>query len=283
VRAGLASVLLAVLVAAMAGCSGKDNSSPKLLSTADFKNKVVAAIITGNEVKAEPGFGAKVDVSSRTSLNTLSLRFGKEYANYRAHPGRLDSVIRALVQRAKARMARGNDDESFAAARSLILPVLKPKASFRHLVEEPASTTFPGDLRVAYGVQRRDSFMVVTGADIARWKQTLSEIHRLAVANLVRETRRDQPLKCEEKLCGWAAGDGYDAARMIAPELRREIVRKIGPAVYAVPRESVFVALPIKLAARIRGKVTRDFVTAPNPVSPDIFVERGGRLVVLTK
>ncbi|HEY3070870.1 MAG TPA: DUF1444 family protein [Gaiellaceae bacterium] len=280
-RAGLASLLFAVLVAATAGCSGKDNSSPRLLSTADFKNKVAAAIITGSDLDAEPGFGAKVNVSSKTSLNTLALRFPKEYADYRAHPDRLNSVVRALVERAKRRMALGNEDESFAEARSLILPVLKPKGSFRRLAEQPATTPFPGDLRVAYAVQRPDSFMLVNGADIARWKQPLSEIHRLAVANIVRETKRDQPLKCEEKLCGWASGDGYDASRMIAPELRREIVRKIGPAVYAVPRESVFVALPIKLAARIRSKVTRDFVTAPNPVSPDIFVERGGELVVL--
>jgi hypothetical protein len=58
-------------------------------------------------------------------------------------------------------------------------------------------------------------------------------------------------------------------------------VRKIGPAVYAVPRESVYVALPIKLADRIKDKVVRDFVTAPNPVSRDVFVERGGEVVVL--
>jgi hypothetical protein len=70
---------------------------------------------------------------------------------------------------------------------------------------------------------------------------------------------------------------------MLVPALRRQIVRKIGPAVYAVPRESVFVALPIKLADRVRDKVTRDFVTAPNPVSPDVFVERRGELVVLEK
>jgi uncharacterized protein YtpQ (UPF0354 family) len=281
VRAGLASLVLAALVAAAVGCSGGGNSSPKLLSTADFKNKVAAAIITGSDLDAENGYGAKVNVSSKTSLNTLSLRFPKEYADYRAHPDRLDAVVRGLVARAKTRMAQGNGDESFAAARPLILPVLKPKAPFRHLVDQPATTPFPGNLLVAYAVQRPDSFMVVTGTDVARWKRTLGEIHGLAVANIVRETKRHQPLTCEGKLCGWASGDGYDAARMIAPELRREIVRKIGSAAFAVPSESIFVALPIKFANRIRGKVTHDFVTGSNPVSPDIFVERGGKLVVL--
>jgi hypothetical protein len=100
------------------------------------------------------------------------------------------------------------------------------------------------------------------------------------VDNLLRQTNRDEPLRCEEELCGWASGDGWDAARLIVPELRRQIVEKIGPAVYAVPQESVYVALPIKLADRIKTRVEHDFVTADNPVSQDLFVERGGELVV---
>jgi hypothetical protein len=67
---------------------------------------------------------------------------------------------------------------------------------------------------------------------------------------------------------------------LIIPELRAQIVRKIGPAVYAVPRESVYVALPIRLADRIKNQVVHDFVTAPNPVSRELFVERGGEVVV---
>jgi hypothetical protein len=125
--------------------------------------------------------------------------------------------------------------------------------------------------------------MLVTPADLERWQQSVADIHRLALANLLRETRREEPLRCEEQLCGWASGDGYDAARLVVPELRAAIVRKIGPAVYAVPRESVYVALPIRLAERIKGRVEHDFVTAPNPVSRDLFVERGGELVVLAQ
>jgi hypothetical protein len=34
---------------------------------------------------------------------------------------------------------------------------------------------------------------------------------------------------------------------------------------------------------RERSKVEHDFVTAPNPVSRDVFVERGGELVVLSQ
>jgi cation diffusion facilitator CzcD-associated flavoprotein CzcO len=50
---------------------------------------------------------------------------------------------------------------------------------------------------------------------------------------------------------GWASEDGYDATRMIVPELRRQIEDVYdGPALYAVPMEHVFVALALRVATR---------------------------------
>jgi uncharacterized protein YtpQ (UPF0354 family) len=283
VRAALVFAACLALLAAATGCSDKSKASSEPLSIADFKEKAAAAIITGTDLRPESGFSSKVNISAPDSLNTMSLGVEKAYAAYKRNPAKLDEILKGFVQDAKTRMARGNANASFSSVRGLVFPILKPKTSFRRLAEQPVATTFPGELRVAYVVQRPDSFTLVTSADLARWKRSVADVHRLALANLLRETHREQPLRCEEKLCGWAAGDGYDAARFVVPELRAEIVRKIGPAVYAVPRESVYVALPIKLADRIKDRVARDFVTAPNPVSRDLFVERGGELVVLAQ
>jgi len=283
VRAVLILVACLALLAAVSGCSDKSKASAQPLSVADFREKAAAAIITGTDLKAEAGVGPKVDVTATGSLNTMSLGVEQAYAAYKRDPAKLGDILKRFAQDAKTRMARGNAAESFSSAKKLLFPILKPQTSFRRLAEQPVATTFPGELRVAYVVQRPHSFTLVTPADLARWKRSVAEVHRLALANLLRETHREQPLRCEEKLCGWAAGDGYDAARFVVPELRAEIVRKIGPAVYAVPRESVYVALPIKLAGRIKDRVAHDFVTAPNPVSPDLFVERGGELVVLSQ
>jgi uncharacterized protein YtpQ (UPF0354 family) len=282
VRAALVLAACLALLAAATGCSDKSKASQPL-SAAAFKEKAAAAIITGTDLRAESSFSAKVEVTAPDSLNTLSLGVEKAYAAYKGDPAKLDEILKGFAQEAETRMARGNADESFSRVRGLVLPILKPNASFRRLAEQPAATSLPGHLRVAYVVQRPESFTLITPADLARWNESLAQIHRLALANLLRETHRQQPLRCQQKLCGWASGDGYDAARFVVPELRAEIVRKIGPAVYAVPRESVYVALPIKLADRIKDRVVRDFVTAPNPVSRDLFVERGGELVVLAQ
>jgi uncharacterized protein YtpQ (UPF0354 family) len=283
VRAALVLAACFALLAAIAGCSDKSTPSARPLSIAAFKDKAAAAIITGSDLQAEPGFGPKVDVTAPESLNTLSAGVEEAYASYKRDPAKLDERLDNFAEDAETRLARGNADASFRDVRDAILPVLKPQTAFRRLSDQPAVTPFPGNLRVAYAVQKPDSFMLVTPADLERWQQSVGDIHRLALANLLRETRREQPLRCEEKLCGWASGDGYDAARLVVPELRAAIVRKIGPAVYAVPRESVYVALPIRLAERIKSRVEHDFVMAPNPVSGDLFVERGGELVVLAQ
>jgi uncharacterized protein YtpQ (UPF0354 family) len=283
VRGFLIAVAAAASAALLVACNGQDKAAAKPASAAAFKERVAAAIITRTDLHADPGFHLEVDVSANDTLNTLALRLERQFAEVKAHPDQGDSIVSQLVQQAKTRMAEGNSKRRFAGVRSRILPVLKPQTTLRKLSQEPATTAFVGRLVVAYGVQTTDSFTAVTAGDLAGWRKGLADLHALALANLLRETKRHQPLKCEEKLCGWASGDGYDAARMIVPALRQQIVRKIGPAVYAVPRESVFVALPIKLADRIRSKVVHDFVTAPNPVSPDVFVERGGELVVLPK
>jgi uncharacterized protein YtpQ (UPF0354 family) len=283
VRAALILAACLALLAATAGCSDKATSSAQPLGIGSFKEKAAAAIITGSDLMAEPGFGSKVDVTAPESLNTLSLRVDEAYAAYKRDPAKLDELLDKFADDANTRLARGNADTSFRDVRDVVLPVLKPQTALRRLSDLPAVTPFPGNLRVAYAVQEPDSFILVTPADLERWQQSVADIHRLALANLLRETRREEPLRCEEQLCGWASGDGYDAARLVVPELRAAIVRKIGPAVYAVPRESVYVALPIRLAERIKGRVEHDFVTAPNPVSRDLFVERGGELVVLAQ
>jgi uncharacterized protein YtpQ (UPF0354 family) len=282
VRAVLCQVTLLAVLAVVAGCNDKSQSQPSgPLTIAEFRDKAAAAVITGSDLEGKPGFGDKVDVTSPTSLNTFSENVEAPYAEYKNNPDRLDAVLKKFVAGVEARMVRGNEGDAFKDARGHILPILKPKAAFRHVTDGPVTTTFPGDLRVAFAVQRADSFTLVSEQDLSRWQRSVASIDKLALGNLVRQTKREQPLRCEKQLCGWASGDGYDATRFIVPELRAQIVRKIGSAVYAVPLESVYVALPIKYSSRIRAKVEREFITGTNPVSRDLFVERDGKITVL--
>ena len=182
-------------------------------------------------------------------------------------------------------MEEGNTKRSFSAVRDQLMPVLKRRVDVSRIENHPAVTQFD-NLDVVYAVQGDHYFTVATKDDLARWGQSVDEIDSLALSNLEKQTNKNQKLLCEpsggQKLCGWASGDGYDASRMLVPGLRRQIVKELGgPAVYAVPLESVFVALTRKYASVIKGKVLQEFTTGKNPLSPELFEERNGQLVAL--
>jgi uncharacterized protein YtpQ (UPF0354 family) len=287
VRTLLVLGLTAILAGSVVACNGgSDSSSQQPLGARDFKDKVAAAIVTGTDLEAQSGFGLKVDVSQADGLDTLDLILADAYKQYRAAPTRQDQIVHGLVQDAVAQMEDGNSKRSFAEVRQELMPVLKRRSVVDQAAADLASTRFY-DLDVVYAVQKENSFTVATKADVQRWGHSLQEIHQLALSNLERETDTQQKLLCEpsggQKLCGWASGDGYDATRMLVPALRHQIVQKLGgPAVYAVPLESVFVALTRNYAPVIKQKVLQEFTTGKNPLSPALYAEHDGRLVALS-
>ncbi|MGH3051335.1 MAG: hypothetical protein ACRDM8_00050 [Gaiellaceae bacterium] len=277
-RLGL--LLLVLAVAACSGGDGADSPDSQLLTKPAFSGRVASTIITETDLEAEVRFGLIVFVQEAAGSDWIRLDLQKQYDDYRRNPGRLGMIAAGVARETQARLQAGITDTPFEEVRADIFPVLKPPFALRRLAE-PARRPFLAGLSVVYGVQTEDQFTFITQADVARWGRSVQELDQLALDNLARDTRENEALLCEDELCGWASGDGYDATRMIVPQLRRDIVEEIGPAVYAVPREDVFVALPVRLAERIKARVQQDFAAAPNPISPEIFVERNGKLVTL--
>ena len=304
VRVFLVLALTAVLAASVSACdSGGDSSGPtgstatttgtgagttqSTLSGRDFKNKVAAAIIDDTTLQGDPGFGLTVDVSEPDGLDTVQLVLDDAYKQYTSDPDRQDEIVDGLVQEAARRMKEGNSKRSFADVSDLLMPMLKRRVDVGRIKDGPAVKPFD-DLDIIYAVQGDHYFTVATNDDLERWGKSVGEIDSFALANLEQETNKEQKLLCEpsggQKLCGWASGDGYDATRMLVPGLRRQIVKELGgPAVYAVPLESVFVALTRNYAPVIRGKVLQEFTSGKNPLSPKLFEERNGQLVPLSR
>ena len=303
VRFFLALALTALLVASVSACdSGGDSSGPTgstatatstdggtttegALSGREFKNKVAAAIITGTELQGDPGFGLAVNVSEPDGLDTVQLVLDDAYKQYSSDPDRQDEIVDGLVQEAVRRMEEGNSKRAFSDVSDQLMPMLKRRVDVSRIKDGAAVKPFD-DLDIIYAVQGDHYFTVATKDDLDRWGKSVAEIDSLAISNLEKQTNKEEKLLCEpsggQKLCGWASGDGYDATRMLVPGLRRQIVKELGkPAVYAVPLESVFVALTRNYAPLIKGKVLQEFTTGKNPLSPELFEERNGQLVPL--
>lgn len=258
-----------------AGPAGAGTTEALLLSPGSFE-QLVAAKLDSAGLAAEPG--GKQTVNVEDGLTSLEVDLAAAYADYEADPSRRDSIVATAVDEARARLQRGLEGESFEDVQSSLMPLLEPEFALRRLRAQPLTTPFVDGLSLVYLVDREDSRMPVTRGDADRWGVSPSRIARVAQENLVGRT---EPLLCEEQLCGWASGDGYDATRLTSARLREDIADEIGRAVYAVPRDDVFVAVPAKYANRIRQKVLQQFTQAKRPVSPDVFTQRDGRVVVL--
>jgi uncharacterized protein YtpQ (UPF0354 family) len=287
------AVLVACLLLALAACGGGDNGSDpaagdRRLVRSSFE-EVVAAELRSAGYEAAPGSG--FGVTAHDGPNRIDVALEEPFARYRAAPEREDEIVAGVVEDAQARLEDGLSESSFADVRADLMPLLKGRFELRTYGFRPAQTPFPGRLAVIYVVDGEDAFTVVRPEDVERWGTTVGELHELALDNLLAQTNEDEPLLCEpsggQQLCGWASGDGYDATRMVVPELRDQIVGELGgPAAYAVPMENVFIALALDVLETgnteqlFRVKLQRDFQTSDDPLSPDIFVERGGELVV---
>jgi Protein of unknown function (DUF1444) len=286
------AILALCLVLVLAACGGDDDgagaSDDRRLARSSFE-EVVAAELRSVGYEAEAG--SDFAVTAHDGPNRLEVALEEPYARYRAAPQRQDEIVAGVVEDARARFEAGLSGTSLADVRGDLMPLLKGRFELRTYGFEPAQTPLPGRLAAVYVVDAEDAFTLVRPADLERWGTALRELHELALHNLLEQTNEDEPLLCEpaggQELCGWASSDGYDAARMLVPELRGQIVEQLGgPAAYAVPMETVFVALALDVLENgrteelFRVKLQRDFQTSDDPLSPEVFVERGGELAL---
>ena len=291
----LRALLVTCLALALAaGCSGDDGAADD-----DEPQAVPSAfteIVRGELVRA--GFDIEpatdLELTAQQGPNRVEVDLHEAFERLEDDPGSRDEIVDEVVADTQERAETGIGELSFEDARDDLMPLLKPRFQIRRFGFDAAETEQPANLATVYAVDSDDGFTIVRPEDVERWGATVEEIDEIALDNLARQTNEDEPLLCEpsggQPLCGWASGDGYDATRMIVPELRRQIREEYGnnePVAYAVPEEHVYVALPLN-ALRRRGierpfrlKLQRDFQQSEDPLSPEVFVEENGKLVVL--
>jgi hypothetical protein len=282
-------LLTCALALAAARCGGDDDVSKKTLPASSFQENVVAGMMLAGLV-AEAG--PAMSVTASEGPNRVDVALDGAYAEYLAVPGRKDEIVVGLTDDAKRRLEAGIGEVSLEEAGKDLMPLLQAQFDLRGYGFEPAATKVPGNLSLVFVVDGDDSYTVVRPEAVERWGTTVEELEERALQNLLRQTTEEAPLLCEpsghQELCGWSTSDGYDATRMVVPGLRRQIVREYdGPAVYAVPSNQVFVALPLEVVERgeteklLRVQLARDFQASDDPVSSELFIDRNGELALL--
>ncbi len=232
---------------------------------------------------------------------TLHLRVGGReastdlqsfYALYRSAPEQLPAVWQALAEVLSEQYAdRTEDDPGVLLQR--VLPMLKPIS----LLNEVRTQDLPllvyrplvGELMVTYVIDEGQRVAYLNEQHLQRWGVSETTLWAHAITNL-----RRKPWQPEPGMIGKGAGallifsgrDGYDATRLLLPELFADFAARIpGMMVLAVPTRDFLIAFSDadrRIFMQVRTQVETDAHAQEHPLTGQLFTYRNGRLALYT-
>lgn len=232
---------------------------------------------------------------------TLHLRVGGRelttdlenyYTLYRNAPDQLPMVWQTLAQVITEQYPdRTEDDPGVLLER--VLPMLKPLS----LLNEVRTQDLPmlvyrplaGELMVTYVIDEGQRVAYLNEEHLRRWGVSETTLWARAITNL-----RGKAWQPDPGLIGHGLGtllifsgrDGYDATRLLLPELFMEFgARMPGNMVIAVPTRDFLIAFSdadSRIFTQVRTQVETDARTQEHPLTGQLFTYRNGQLVLYT-
>lgn len=148
------------------------------------------------------------------------------------------------------------------------------------------SRPFVGEARLMFLVREADRGRYVTEPELARWGTTASQLLRLALANLARDSDRARLFRIEHDdgvLIAARTGDGLDSSRVLLPGLHDVLAPELGSAfAVAIPHRDALFACALEKPATLRllrERAAAECARSRYAITPDPLVcEPGGRL-----
>lgn len=174
-------------------------------------------------------------------------------------------------------------------AQARIFPRIQPLSIFDLLnQEEVAHTEFVNNTVITYVLDAKEAMVSLRNRDLKKWGKTLSGIHTCAIQNLTKLSDHIEVQRVESKEGGRAviitAQDGYDASRLLLPELWSRFTnilsstwlgRRSGQFYVCTPSRDMFLAFsmtPAPFVRRLLERVALDYKCLPYPIVATPFV-----------
>jgi hypothetical protein len=166
---------------------------------------------------------------------------------------------------------------TFGAASSRLRPQVMPP----EYAEQAPIITFPFGKSLAVGIvlDEEQGYSYLKRQDAERWQKPPESLLNTALSNL-NAASRPLPMQTVEndevKFIGIEKKDGFDAARILIPGLRKFIGERIGsPFRFGVPNRDFLICWSTDASEQFvkftSTKLRRDFEGQPYPLSPNIF------------
>lgn len=176
-----------------------------------------------------------------------------------------------------AAIAQLEHETSWEEVRSQVRPQLMPEAYAEQGIEL-VTDTLGGGVRSGYVIDTEHSYVYVRKADLEAWGISQTDLHRQAQENLGAASA-DMPMQFIDgpnKLLMAEMKDGFDAVRILLPELREQAIEKLGEPFFAGIPNRDFLAMwsrdgDPKFLERVQEKIRKDFSTQPYALTPTVF------------
>lgn len=172
------------------------------------------------------------------------------------------------------------DDFSLDDLREQIFPQIMP-AEYAGVTPIPM-VSFPlaTGIRIGIVADFPESYLYLRQKDLTRWGISQNEMYRIAIQNLDKSSRGiDIHLNGTDSNTFLAiqGGDGYDAARIMLPELQKFIASRLGETFrFGVPNRDFLICWRIDCAedfhTKMSDNIVRDNSEQPYPLSSSVFV-----------
>lgn len=250
-----------------------------------FTTFVAAALAQepGIEVLSQATLTLKVRVSGVEGQMNL----GNAYAQYCHAPEVLDKLTNFLVSQARS-FSQAVETPTLNHVIASLYPQVKPI----HYLEMVRTQGIPSlvsrpliaDLAIIYVMDRPDSMVPITVEHMATWQMDEPTLHQIALSNLAgRKTEYGVGGEGPYQLFFCQSGDGYDATRILLPDLLDEWAASLRPhrLILGLPNRDFLIGFsdadPGTVAA-IAAQVRRDAARRPYSITSRLLVWENGAL-----
>jgi uncharacterized protein YtpQ (UPF0354 family) len=221
--------------------------------------------------RAEQAFSMKVNGHVASLENLYRMSVLKPEATQR-------HVERWMVELLRAAEGSPDLDGSFEELQPRIMPLVVAESA------DPGNVAVmqplvPG-LAVAYGIDNDRTISHVTKKRMQKWKVSLDELHDTAITNL---TAKSQPISAhaaqdedgKTELILFQTMDGYDASRILLPDLNFKLREHLGsPFAAAIPNRDILLCFREDEATikHLRPQIARDYAQMPHQITDQILL-----------
>jgi uncharacterized protein YtpQ (UPF0354 family) len=160
-------------------------------------------------------------------------------------------------------------------ARTLVRPQLFP-AEYRNRIPLQSYPLLEG-IVIGIAIKSGQRFPFVRSEHLTQWKVSAEEIYRQSIENLSNDPAETEvTISGSDRFIGLETHDGFDAARILMPRIRKLAAEKLGEHYFAgIPNQSFLILWAKDCSSRFQDyaleKVETDFAIQPFPLSKTRF------------